>query len=179
MTMVSKHRITVASACGALAATATTAALAHVTLEQREAALGSTYKATFRVPHGCAGSPMTTLRVRIPEGFVNVKPMPKPGWTLEIVKGPYKTPIRLEHGELKEGAVEIVWRGGKLLDEHYDEFVMRGTLVKDLKPGTMLYFPAVQECEKGVERWIDIPADGKSADDYPSPAPGLKLVPAK
>jgi uncharacterized protein YcnI len=41
----------------------------------------------------------------------------------------------------------------------------------------MLYFPVVQECEKGVHRWIEIPAAGKSPGDYPSPAPGLKLVP--
>jgi len=36
----------------------------------------------------------------------------------------------------------------------------------------------VQECEKGVHRWIEIPAAGKSAADYPEPAPGLTLLPA-
>jgi uncharacterized protein YcnI len=44
----------------------------------------------------------------------------------------------------------------------------------------MLYIPTVQECEGGkAERWIEIPAAGKSADDYRFPAPGLKLLPAK
>jgi periplasmic copper chaperone A len=42
----------------------------------------------------------------------------------------------------------------------------------------MLYFPAVQECEGNkAERWIEIPAEGRKADDYKSPAPGLKLLP--
>jgi uncharacterized protein YcnI len=41
----------------------------------------------------------------------------------------------------------------------------------------MLYFPVVQECEKGVHRWIEIPAAGKSSGDYPEPAPALKLQP--
>jgi uncharacterized protein YcnI len=37
----------------------------------------------------------------------------------------------------------------------------------------------VQDCEGGAaERWIEIPAAGKVADDYPFPAPGLKLTPA-
>ena len=31
----------------------------------------------------------TAIRVRIPEGVIDVKPMPKPGWTLNIVKGKY------------------------------------------------------------------------------------------
>jgi uncharacterized protein YcnI len=34
----------------------------------------------------------------------------------------------------------------------------------------------VQECEKGVHRWIEIPVAGKTAADYPEPAPGLKLL---
>jgi uncharacterized protein YcnI len=41
----------------------------------------------------------------------------------------------------------------------------------------VLYFPAVQECEKGVHRWIEIPEPGKSARDYKEPAPALKLGP--
>jgi uncharacterized protein YcnI len=35
----------------------------------------------------------------------------------------------------------------------------------------------VQECEKGVHRWIEIPAAGKPASEYPEPAPALKLLP--
>jgi uncharacterized protein YcnI len=42
----------------------------------------------------------------------------------------------------------------------------------------MLYFPTVQECEGGkAERWIEIPAEGKGADDYTFPAPGVWLRP--
>jgi uncharacterized protein YcnI len=40
-----------------------------------------------------------------------------------------------------------------------------------------MYFPVVQECEKGAHRWIEIPATGKSSSDYPEPAPALKLLP--
>lgn len=49
-----------------------------------------------------------------------------------------------------------------------------------LPAGEMIYFPVVQECDGGkVERWIEIPAAGKGADDYKYPAPGLRLLPAK
>ena len=65
-------------------------ALAHATLERQEAAVGSSYKGVMRVPHGCAGSATIRVRIRIPEGVVGVKPMHKPGWTLETTKGKYE-----------------------------------------------------------------------------------------
>ena len=155
-------------------------ALAHVTLEDQSAPVGATYKAVLRVPHGCKGAATTKVRVQIPEGVIAVKPMPKPGWTLETVKGQYAKSYDYYGTPTAEGVKEVVWSGGRLLDEHYDEFVLRGYLTKDLKADTTLHVPVVQECEGGgVERWIEIPAAGKSADDYKFPAPGVKLTPAK
>jgi uncharacterized protein YcnI len=167
-------------ATAALLSAANTAALAHVTLETREASVGAGYKAIFRVPHGCKGSATVKLRVQIPAGVIAVKPMPKPGWSVETVKGKYDKAYSYYHGAtLSEGVKEVAWSGGKLLDEHYDEFVLQAFLTTDLKPETILYFPVVQECEQGVERWIEIPEAGKTADDYEKPAPGVKLLPAK
>ena len=164
----------------ALLAMAGTSALAHVTLETREASVGGGDKAVLRVPHGCKGSPTVKVRVQIPEGLIAVKPMPKPGWSVATVKGKYGKAYPYYHNTtLTEGVKEVAWDGGKLLDEHYDEFVLTGFLAIDLKPDTMLYFPVVQECEQGVERWIEIPEAGKSGHDYESPAPGLKLLPPK
>ncbi len=149
-------------------------AFAHVTLEQDQASVSAPYKAVFRVPHGCDGSATTAIRVRIPEGVLDVKPMPKPGWTINIVKGKYAKAYSLYRAQVSEGVTEVDWTGGRLPDEYYDEFVFQSFLSNDLRPGQMLYFPVVQECEKGVHRWIEIPAAGA---DYPEPAPGLKLVP--
>ncbi len=162
------------SACALLAWPAE----AHVTLENRQAAVGSYYKAVFAVPHGCAGSATTKIRVQIPEGVVAIKPMPKPGWNVEAIKGKYAAEYELHGSKLTEGVKEVVWSGGKLLDDNYDEFTMATFLTPGLKPNTRLYFPVVQECEKGVTRWIDIPAEGHSGhDESKSPAPGLRLLP--
>lgn len=154
-------------------------ALAHATLERQEAAVGSSYKGVMRVPHGCAGSATIRVRIRIPEGVVGVKPMPKPGWTLETTKGKYEKTYELMHGKISEGVKEISWSGGRLPDDQYDEFVFTGSIASDLKPGATLYFPTVQDCENGAERWIEIPSEGKSAHDLKSPAPGLMLTPGK
>ncbi|KLK92941.1 hypothetical protein AA309_11910 [Microvirga vignae] len=154
-------------------------ALAHTTLETQQAPVNSTYKAVLRVGHGCDGAPTLKLRVRVPEGVIAVKPMPKSGWTMETVKGTYDQPYDYHGTPTTEGVKEIIWTG-KLLDEHYDEFVFRAFLTDHLKPDTTLYFPTVQECGGGkADRWIEIPAEGKKVDDYRYPAPGLKLLPAK
>ncbi|WP_420408014.1 YcnI family protein [Hoeflea sp.] len=157
-----------------LASTMSTSVSAHATLEVREAALGATYKAVLRVPHGCEGEATHTVRVQIPEGFFAVKPMPKAGWTLETVTGPYENTY-VNHGtELTEGVKEIIWSGGDLKDEWYDEFVFRGTFADTLEPSTF-YFPAIQECANGEAAWIDT----SGAEGVAHPAPKLELVPAK
>jgi uncharacterized protein YcnI len=154
-------------------------AVAHVTLEVREAQVGAPYKAVLKVPHGCEGTATTAIRVRVPAGLIAVKPMPKPGWTLATKTGSYGKSYPYFHGRsLTEGVVEISWSGGKLPDAWYDEFVFQGFLSSDLKPGETIHVPVVQECEKGVHRWIEIPEPGKSASDLPEPAPALRLKPA-
>ncbi|MGE5537319.1 MAG: YcnI family protein [Gemmatimonas sp.] len=165
-----------AAACAAVAIALSSAAEAHITLERQTAEAGATYKAVLRVPHGCAGSPMVRLRVRIPDGVLNVKPQPKPGWTISSVTEKLANPMTLEHGrQITEVVRELAWSGGKLPDDYYDEFVFRAQLPDT--PGRTLYFPAIQECEHGVERWIEIPKPGENRNDYEHPAPELILQP--
>jgi hypothetical protein len=150
-------------------------ALAHVTLETREAKAGSYYKAVLKVPHGCDGSPIVKLRIDVPEGVIGVKPMPKPGWQLDITRGAYARSYPVAHGApVAEGVKEITW-SGKLLDENYDEFVFQGQLSADLKSGP-LYFPVTQTCEKGEIAWKDIPAAGQDSHALKSPAPALIIL---
>ncbi len=154
------------------------ASSAHVTLEITEAPVGAPYKAVLRVSLGFEGAATTEIRVRIPDGMIAVKPMPKAGWKIDMVKGKYEKTYSYFHGaKLSEGVTEISFTGGNLPDAYYDEFVFTGFLAGDLEAGKVLYVPVVQECEKGVHRWIEIPAEGKSSSDYPEPAPALKLVP--
>jgi periplasmic copper chaperone A len=173
MINVSRLALLAALAAAAIAAPAN----AHITLQGREAAVGASYKAVFVVPHGCAGSATTKIRVQIPEGVIDAKPMPKAGWNLEAIKGKYASEYDFHGAKLSEGVKEVVWSGGKLPDDFYDEFVINTFLTGALKPNTTLYFPVVQECEQGVSRWIDIPADPAHAHDSKWPAPGVKLIP--
>ncbi|TQF41793.1 hypothetical protein UNPF46_07225 [Bradyrhizobium sp. UNPF46] len=165
-----------------IAALGASPAAAHVSLETKQAAVGTSYKAVFVIPHGCAGSPTVKIRVQIPEGVIAVKPMPKAGWSVDVVEGKYAAEYDYHGNKLSSGVKEVAWSGGKLPDKHYDEFVLNAFLANSLKANTTLYFPVVQECETGVSRWIEIPAEGAghshdSKSEGKSPAPGVKLLP--
>jgi len=162
---------TALSAVGLLAFAGT--ASAHATLEQSEARIGASAKVTLRVPHGCAGEATHTVRLLIPDGFYGVKPMPKAGWTLATVVGPYASPYDNHGTVMTEGVREVVWSGGHLEDAWYDEFVVRGTFGANLSPGTA-WFPAMQLCANGVADWTDT----SGVRGVPNPAPKLTLVAA-
>jgi uncharacterized protein YcnI len=105
-----------------------------------------------------------------------VKPQPHVGWELSTVKTKLDKPIAGDHGAtITEVVSEVSWAGGKLLDENFDQFVMQIKL-PNAATGTILYFPVVQECEKGVNRWIEIPAASQKPSELKLPAPSLKLL---
>lgn len=156
-----------ACALGAPLALAATPVAAHVVADPNEGPAGGYFRTALRVSHGCGDAATVAVRVRIPEGVLSAKPQAKPGWTVEIVHRP-STPGVVE---------EIVWRGGPLPTDQFDEFGL-ALKVPD-GAGSTLYFPTVQECEAGALRWTAIPKAGEKWGDLKEPAPFVRLVPAK
>ena len=154
------------------------AAAAHVVFERPEAAAGASYRAVLRIGHGCDGAATTTVRVQIPEGVIGARPMPKAGWTLTTTKGPYAREYKQHHGVVGAGVKEIVWSGGLLPDDHYDEFTFSAFVADAVVPGSTVYFPVAQECERGAHAWTEIPAAGDDARKLKAPAPALRIVAA-
>ncbi len=151
----------------------------HVALEDQTALAGRSYKAVFKVGHGCEGSPTTAIRVMIPAGFSGAKPMPKAGWKLDIKTAKLAMPYD-NHGKLVTDDVsEITWtamsKDDWLPEAYYDEFVLRGGLPK--KDGAM-WFKVLQTCDKGSNDWSQIPAAGVDAHSLKSPAALLEIIPS-
>jgi uncharacterized protein YcnI len=166
-----------ARACALVMALSPTTAAAHMVVDPPEGPAGDTFKTAFRVTHGCQGTPTTAVTIRIPEGVLGAKPQAKPGWTIDIKTRPVDPPVDLGHGfMIRQTASEITWRGGSLPNAHFDEFAL--TMRTPKKPGTTLYFPTIQTCERGSYEWIEIPpADHKPGEHYhpQAPAPAVKL----
>jgi uncharacterized protein YcnI len=57
-----------------------------------------------------------------------------------------------------------------------DELVLRRRTAGDLAAGDTLWFPLVQACAGGAERWIEIPAAGQDREAPEHPAPGVRLI---
>lgn len=151
-----------------------TSAQAHITLEQKSAVAGSTYKAVFRVGHGCEGSPTTALTVFMPEGFVGAKPMPKAGWKLDAKTEKLDKPFDSHGTPVTERTTQISWSGGRLPDTEYDEFVISMTLPAN---AGKRWIHVLQQCEKGQNDWVSVPMEGQAEARFPAPA--LDILPAE
>lgn len=156
----------------------TGAAQAHVVLEEPVALAGSSYRASFRIGHGCAGSPTTGIQVYLPAGVRGAKPMPKAGWALTTRRAPLAQPYESHGKTVREDVVEISWTvqnpAQALPDDWYEEFVLRATLPAQ---AGALWFRVLQTCASGQLDWADIPAQGTSTRGMKTPAVLLEVLP--
>src|SRR5699024_2436699 len=72
---------------------------AHVTIDDPVQPADSYTVLTVAVPHGCDGSPTTSVRIRMPEEIPAVTPTVNPNWTVEMVDVELDEPIEGAHGE--------------------------------------------------------------------------------
>lgn len=149
------------------------AAHAHITLDQAAAPAGSSYRAAFKVGHGCDGAATTAITVTLPDGLRGAKPMPKPGWTLTTTRRPLKTPYESHGKAITDELAEVRWTANTpadaLPDAFYDEFVVRASLPAE--PGE-LFFAVRQTCTEGEWHWAEKPS---AANPKPR-APAVKLL---
>lgn len=156
----------------ALTSLGTAEVQAHATVMPRQVVQDSYQRLAIGITHGCEGSATTTVIVNLPESLMGAKPMPKPGWIIELDIRDLDKPY-LSHGkEIRRDVRQIIWQGGKLPDNFYDEFVIQLRVFNRLEK---VYLPVTQLCEVGRIDWDQVP-DG-SGSKLPSPAPVLEIVP--
>lgn len=150
-----------------------------MTLEYQAALAGSYYKATFQVGHGCGTSPIRQIVVNIPTGVEGAKPMPKPGWAIDIAQGRLEQPVMRNGKSVTEDVARISWTAKSPADylqgAWYDEFVLQGKL--PASAGT-LYWAVSQVCEEGRVDWTETPKPGQPPHELKYPAAVLELMPA-
>ena len=154
-------------------------AQAHVTLEYPVATAGQGYKATFKIGHGCGASPTRVVEIGIPAGVRGAKPMPKPGWTLDVTREKLAQPYSSHGRSVTEDTTRIRWtaktEADMLPSGHYDEFVLVATLPQQ---AGQLYWPVRQLCPQGQLDWTEVPASGQKWWNLKSPAAELELMPS-
>jgi uncharacterized protein YcnI len=154
-------------------------AAAHVVLEYQVAPAGHPYKATFKVGHGCGSAATRQVSVSIPPGVTDARPMPKPGWSVEVVRQALPQPVTRHGRTVTEDVAQVTWTartpGDHLPSDQYDEFVLVARTPE--RPGT-IHWPVQQVCEAGRLDWAEVPAPGQKAADLRYPAARLEILPA-
>ena len=145
--------------------------LAHATVSPKFTTQGSYQRLAFGITHGCDGSATIEVVVQLPESIMGAKPMPKAGWTVEMeVKDLAQSYV--SHGkEVRRDVRTIRWRG-KLLDAHYDEFVVMSKVWS--KPGPVA-IPVTQICESGRIDWNQLSDGSVKRPEYPAPV--IEIIP--
>jgi periplasmic copper chaperone A len=172
-----KNTIKLIAVCALL--TLANASFGHVVLNEPVALANTSYRAAFRVGHGCGGSPTTAIRVTLPAGFQGAKPMPHAGWALAVREEKLARPYKSHGKEVTQDVVEVTWTAktpaDALPEAFYDEFVLRGQLPDAAGP---MWFKVRQSCETGSNDWADVPAEGTSTKGLKSPAALLEVLPS-
>lgn len=150
-------------------------AAAHVVVSPDSLPAATFAAVAFWAPEGCAGSPTTAVRIEIPKGVALAKPQAKTGWTLELIKEPLAKPVIGEAGLIRERVAAVVWRGGSIPDDQFEQFTI--LIRTPAEPGPV-YFPAIQTCQQGGARWVEVPSADAAGKGLAKPAPVLKVTPA-
>jgi uncharacterized protein YcnI len=155
-----KRTLTVAVCTGASLMVANLAT-AHNTLTSMYAPAGYVQDLEMRVTHGCKGSPVKEVRVKIPEGVFRVSAAVNRDWTVEVRMRKLPKPMPGEGGNMMtETADEIIWKDPKSpipAMGSFEGFKFRGALPNT--PGQILFFRTVNVCVAGDDKYIDLPTE--------------------
>lgn len=145
-------------------------ALAHVGISPEEGAAGSYTVATLSVPHGCDGSPTTSITVKIPAQLYAVTPTRNALWDVKKNLVTLDTPINDAHGnEITELVDTVVYTARTPLPDGYRDAFELSFQVPDAV-GETLVFPTLQKCAQGETNWNQVVEDGAEEPEHPAPS---------
>lgn len=151
-----RRNFTLVAVLGLLLVRGAFPALAHPTATESEVPSGSTSTMTFRLEHGCDGSPTVSVSILIPDGVASIEVEAKNSW-----EGTFD-------------GTSVHWTGGPAAANQPHDFAISALITAPA--GEALYFPILQECVEGVLRWFAIPGEGQTVEDLEFPAAVFEVV---
>jgi uncharacterized protein YcnI len=133
-------------------------AAAHNFVAPAQAPAGYVQDLAMRVPHGCKGSPVKQVRIKIPEDVYRVTVDYRDDWDIELKMRKVDPPVSVEVGPpITETVDEVIWSNpaNVLPPDRVGEFRFRAKLPNE--PGRILFFRTLNACEEGDDNYIDLP----------------------
>ena len=153
-------------------------AAAHNTLTSMYAPAGYMQDMEMRVTHGCKGSAVKEVRMKLPEGVLRVSVGYTRDWEYEVKMRKLPKPVPGDGGNMiTETIDEIIWKNPKSPipgSGAFEGFKFRGALPNT--PGEILFFRTVNICEVGDDKYIDLPKETLNAKTPDLPNKLLKFM---
>ncbi len=149
----------------ATAMLAATPALSHNTFTTMYAPAGYMQDLEMRVTHGCKGSPVKEVKIKIPDNVMRVSVGVNRDWEVETKMRKLPKPVPGEGGNMiTETVDEIIWKNPKSTIPalgSFEGFKFRAALPD--KPGEIVFFRTVNVCVAGDDKYIDLPKEPLNA----------------
>ena len=181
-------RASLIAAVATAALTQAGVAAAHNALDLKEAYAGYLTPLTLSVNHGCKASPVTGLRIKVPDGITDAKAAFDATWTIEYKMRKLTKPIEAHGLKITEVVDEIIWKNPAKplpIDAWYP-FKFRMTMPDT--PDKVLHIKAITVCAEGTDAYVDMPREELKVGDAdfarkawafmsatPTPAPFLVI----
>ena len=139
---------------------------AHNYLRETQAPAGYVADVVMRVPHGCKGSPVNNVRIKMPEGVYRVTTAHRDDWEVTVKMRELDPPLPGDGGQMiTETVDEIMWSNPKTLlpPDRIGEFMFRAKLPDEV--GRILFFRTLNSCVEGDDNYVDLPEDELRLDD--------------
>jgi uncharacterized protein YcnI len=162
----------------ALTVTTATVAVAHNSMTEYYVPAGYMKDLEIRITHGCQGSAVKEFRLKIPEGMMRVSAEHNRDWVIDVKMRKLPQPVPGEGGNmLTETVDEIIWKNPRSVlpaSGRFEGFRLRGLVPNT--PGKIMFFRSVNVCEKGEERYVDLPTEPLDANTPGLPEKLLKFM---
>ena len=161
-----KARYFLATLCGTTIGLFSATVVAHNYLVETQAPAGYVHDIAMRVPHGCQGSPVQQVRIKIPDGVYRVTAEHRQDWEVTLKMRKVDPPVPGDGGRpITETVDEIVWSNAEdpLPANRTGEFRFRAKLPDQV--GTVLYFRTLNNCVEGDDNYVDLPVEELRLDD--------------
>ena len=154
-----------------LALAAPLAASAHLDIDPSSTAAGSHAVLSFALPHGCDGSPTTSISISIPESVVSVTPTVNPDWTVAKTSVDLAKPITDAEGNTISTRIgRVVYTAITPMEDGLrTTFDLSVPLPADAA-GQTLEFPVQQTCVTGSTAWDQHAVEGEAEPEHPAPS---------
>ncbi len=162
-TRFARRGIVATAIAAGLVLAAPAAASAHVGVSPDSVEPEGSAVLTFSFTHGCEQSPTTALRITMPDGLTSVSPTADNAWD-----------IALEHAD--NGLVSAVtYTATTPIPSDLRGAASMAVRLGEDAPAS-LAFPVEQQCESGVNEWVEIAEDGTDPHELDAPAPVVAVT---